>query len=447
MVQDLLKAAAVLCLPIYERYKRAAERALNDLIIDETFDEHLTQHIYVIRSARYDDAPSRIFKSKSERCVCNDRLRELDMCAHEIKVRGGFESSYFIDRHFRRERVRGSLVGWNESENDFIERVIGFEYEEMESDRTTGHTMESRENKDIIHKSSASMLPTMKQGCGVKPLGKKQISNILSAVIGGYNSFSGEQQFQISNLVLQLQDLLTVDKSQSETIPNTINEFSIDVPTIMARSTQCKTRAKPMHEIQANVASKKIRKSIQALGLSQDVSGATHTVQVNGNSSRNIHCSFCNQSHLVTNCPSRQGLKLNAYEYCLTTSNQQDMDNLCDRMKNTNVRKNKETPPLHLIYETIPPNHQTLNYVVHRISLLEGDTHNSIESRLFGITFLLMDGYDDVNWKNIWVTGKVMNMLITHKNKIKKYVFGETINDQPRTIVQNTNFEISYASM
>ena len=63
------------------------------------------------------------------------------MCAHEIKVRGGFESSYFIDRHFRRERVRGSLVGWNESESDFIERVIGFEYEEMESDRTTGHTI------------------------------------------------------------------------------------------------------------------------------------------------------------------------------------------------------------------------------------------------------------------------------------------------------------------
>ncbi len=58
-----------------------------------------------------------------------------------------------------------------------------------------------------------------------------------------------------------------------------------------------------------------------------------------------------------------------------------------------------------------------------------------------------MDGYDDVNWKNIWVTGKVMNMLITHKNKTKKYMFDETINDQPRTSMQNNNFELSIASM
>ena len=107
----------------------------------------------------------------------------------------------------------------------------------------------------------------------------------------------------------------------------------------MARSTQRKTCAKPMHEVQANVASKKIRKSIHALGLAHDVSGASHTVQVNGNSSRNIHCSFCNQGHLVTNCPRHQGFKLNTYEYCLTTANQQDMDDLHDRMKNTNVRK------------------------------------------------------------------------------------------------------------
>ena len=67
--------------------------------------------------------------------MCNERLRELDMCAHEIKVRGGFESSYFLDRHFCRQSVRGSLVGWNASENDFIAGLIGFEYEEIESDR------------------------------------------------------------------------------------------------------------------------------------------------------------------------------------------------------------------------------------------------------------------------------------------------------------------------
>ena len=58
LVKDLQKAAAVLCLPIYEQYKVAAERAMNDLIMEETFDEHHEQHIYIVRSARYDDAHS-----------------------------------------------------------------------------------------------------------------------------------------------------------------------------------------------------------------------------------------------------------------------------------------------------------------------------------------------------------------------------------------------------
>jgi hypothetical protein len=53
-------------------------------------------------------------------------------------------------------------------------------------------------------------------------------------VTGGYNSFSCEQQFQISSLILQLQDLMTVDKNQCETIPNTSNGLIIDVPTAMA---------------------------------------------------------------------------------------------------------------------------------------------------------------------------------------------------------------------
>ena len=122
------------------------------------------------------------------------------------------------------------------------------------------------------------------------------------------------------------------------------------------------------------------------------------------------------------------------------------MDNLCDRMKNTNVSTNDEKPPLHLIYGTIPLCLQTQNFVVHQISLLEEDMHDSIENRLFCITFLLINGYD-VNWKNIWVMGKVMNMLITHKNKTKKDFFDETINSHPGNSVQNHNFELSIASI
>jgi hypothetical protein len=68
--------------------------------------------------------------------------------------------------------VRGSLVGWNEPETDFIEGLIGLEYEEIESNSKPVHTVEAIENEDTMDQSSASVL-SMKQGSGVKPLGKK----------------------------------------------------------------------------------------------------------------------------------------------------------------------------------------------------------------------------------------------------------------------------------
>lgn len=89
LVQNLQNAAAMLCLPIYEEYKAAAERSMNDLIMDESFHEECEQHSFTIRSTRFEDAPSPFFKSKNDRCSCKARIRELDMCAHEIKLRGG----------------------------------------------------------------------------------------------------------------------------------------------------------------------------------------------------------------------------------------------------------------------------------------------------------------------------------------------------------------------
>jgi hypothetical protein len=59
----------MLCLPIYEHYKLAAERAVNDLILEGVFDEQNQQQVYTVsvRSLRFDDAPCQIFKSKYDR--------------------------------------------------------------------------------------------------------------------------------------------------------------------------------------------------------------------------------------------------------------------------------------------------------------------------------------------------------------------------------------------
>jgi len=150
LVQDLRKAATTLCLPIYEHYKLAAERAVNDLILEEVFDEQNQQQVYTVRSSMFDDAPCQMFMSKYDRCTCKVRLKELDMSAHEIKVRGGFDHSCFIQRHFCREHIRGSLVGWTPPENDFIEGLLGCDCEEIDSDNDSIDSTELVEHKATV---------------------------------------------------------------------------------------------------------------------------------------------------------------------------------------------------------------------------------------------------------------------------------------------------------
>ena len=79
--------------------------------------------------------------------------------------------------------------------------------------------------------------------------------------------------------------------------------------------------------------------------------------------------------------------------------------------------------------QTFPSYLNSRNFILHRICVMDGKIQDTIETRLYFITFLLIDGYKDCNWTRIWVTGKVVNMLITHKNKTKKYLYDETIMD------------------
>ena len=169
------------------------------------------------------------------------------MCAHEIKVRGGFHrwKALFL-------RTWQGLVIWM----DCIWEWLYWGYVrrwlwKIESDNKQTDSTELVGHEAPMDQSSLAILST-KHGGGVRPLAKKQITNILSAVTGGFSTFCFDQQFQNSSLVLQLQDLMTVNKSQCKKVPNETNGIAIDVPNWIACATQCKNRLKPMHEIQAN---------------------------------------------------------------------------------------------------------------------------------------------------------------------------------------------------
>jgi hypothetical protein len=38
----------------------------------------------------------------------------------------------------------------------------------------------------------------------------------------------------------------------------------------------------------------------------------------------------------------------------------------------------------------------------------------------------MTNGEEDPDWSNKWIVGKIMNSLITHKHKAKKYVYDRT---------------------
>ncbi len=87
---------------------------------------------------------------------------------------------------------------------------------------------------------------------------------------------------------------MTVEKSQSTFNMNANDVYTVDARTATALSIQCKLHAKPMHEIQSNIASKKMKRSIQNIGLSQMVHNNSLSVAVNKKPNGTIHCQSAN---------------------------------------------------------------------------------------------------------------------------------------------------------
>jgi hypothetical protein len=124
---DFIKAASLLGLPSYRRFKRFAERALWDLVIKSEIDPISQLQCYLVQSMIYPGAPPQVFLSKDQRCTCKKVVKELNQCANEILLTGGFDPLYFLERHFSQDCVKGSLSGWNASNDNYIRDLLGFE--------------------------------------------------------------------------------------------------------------------------------------------------------------------------------------------------------------------------------------------------------------------------------------------------------------------------------
>jgi hypothetical protein len=89
-----------------------------------------------------------------------------------------------------------------------------------------------------------------------KPLDTHAVKTVLSQVSAAYGRVGEDLQFEMSALVLQLQELLTVDPNKSKTVISH-SGYSVKQPNQSLISSQPKGRLMPQHEIRSKNASKK----------------------------------------------------------------------------------------------------------------------------------------------------------------------------------------------
>jgi hypothetical protein len=86
----------------------------------------------------------------------------------------------------------------------------GSKYLDTEFELTLSPTITMYDEMQI-DKSNSDLISKLRGG-RMKPLRMKQVSKIMSAVSGEYTSFSREQQFKVSNLVLKLLEVMCLTR-------------------------------------------------------------------------------------------------------------------------------------------------------------------------------------------------------------------------------------------
>ena len=104
----------------------------------------------------------------------------------------------------------------------------------------------------------------------MKPFNVKQMNNVWEGVTAGYKGFSGKRQWEISQLVLKLQELTTSDESQSDLMHNNLG-LSLMSPTNHGLKCQSQNRLQPRREIAATNAKRMATTALQFQGFSQSL--------------------------------------------------------------------------------------------------------------------------------------------------------------------------------
>ena len=150
-----------------------------------------------------------------------------------------------------------------------------------------------------------------------KPFTKKQVENVLQGVLAGYNRYSATRQHGVSVLVLKMQDLMTIDASETTLVKGPSGAHML-APNSLALKREPRNRLKPIHEHLVQKRSNKYSLIIQNQGVEQTLSGNDSHIVVHGKLKRT--CQFCTGTHGYNECDKLDGLTLNAMIYRLSSA-------------------------------------------------------------------------------------------------------------------------------
>ena len=273
----------------------------------------------------------------------------------------------------------------------------------------------------------------------------------MKAALATYDSLGEQRKFDLCELVLQMQDMITSNKATDTT--QETDGVVVSVPASSEVRRESRKRLKPASEYATSKGRSlvlnhkptgiQLNEKAQRLGLSQDVSEGGIVYEVRGKPGGG--CQFCSKrdGHRYTNCPQRRKWKEKGVEYQVSQDSSAVAKALKDRLKGN------------IPYTTIPSKGAPIgkitkemsgaNFVIHAACAAAGERPGSVDSSNYCVSYLGTDGEEMSGNKEIWITGDVMTVMISvaQQRKKAKFVFDETVHMkegwESRSILPDTN--------
>ena len=79
------------------------------------------------------------------------------------------------------------------------------------------------------------------------------------------------------------------------------------------------------------------------------------------------------------------------------------------------------------VYDRLNLDLLKVNFIIHEMEQLPGLPVNDVDSLNFKVSFLQRDAVPNTTWNNVWISGAVMNSLISPNMNKKKFIYDGTI--------------------